>query len=279
MRSDGDDIWGWRYSSSPRIIETTGYALMALHKHGGHSNTVTMAVNYLLTHRNGLGGFFSTQDTVVAFQALASIGEVNIEEMTITIGTDDSYIDPIVFTEENKDLTYLIDLRPYLKEKNIITITSQGVGSVLYQVYWSQYIPWDIIGADEPPEMSLDVSYNAQHITVNDQILATLRLEYLGNVAKLKMVLVDLRAPVGFSFVEDDFKYLLQNKVISNYEINDRECMVYIQDVYPNQPLTFTYHLLANKPVKSVVQGIHAYDMYNPDLDVEVEPVEMTSTM
>jgi hypothetical protein len=279
MISDGDDIWGWRYSSSPRIIETTGYAVMALHKHGGHRDTVNKAVNYLLTHRNGLGGFFSTQDTVVAFQALASIGEVNIEEMIITVGADGAGIEPIVFTEENKDITYLVDLRPYLGESNTITITSRGAGSVLYQVYWSQYIPWDIIGADEPPEMSLDVGYSTTNITVNDQILATLRLEYLGSAAKLKMVLVDLRAPVGFSFVEDDFEDMLEDKVISNYEINDRECMVYIQDVYPNQPLTFTYHLLANKPVKSVVQGIHAFDMYNPDLDVEVEPKEFVSIL
>ena len=45
--------------------------------------------------------------------------------------------------------------------------------------------------------------------------------------------------------------------------------MVYIQNVSQNQKIVFTYHLLANKPIKGVIQGIHAYDMYNPDLDVE----------
>jgi hypothetical protein len=277
MISDGDDFVGWRYSYNSHTIETTGYAIMALAKHGGFRTTVNKAVNYLLEHRNGLGGFFSTQDTVVAFQALASIGEVNIEEMTITVEANGQEVDNIIFTEENKDITFLLDLRPYLEESTTVTITSLGIGSVLYQVYSSQYLPWDVIGPNEPPEMSLDVTYSTTNITVNDMIEATLNLEYLGSAAKLKMVLVDLRAPVGFSFVDSDFSYLVTTGKISSYEINDREVMVYIQDIYPNQPITFTYHLLANKPVVGVVQGIHAYDMYNPDLDVELEPIEIVS--
>ncbi len=278
MISDGDDSWRYRYSS-PRIIEATGYAIMALSKHGGYSTTVNKAVNYLLAHRNGLGGFFSTQDTVVAFQALSSIGEIDIEEMSITVSANSYDIDTIVFTEENKDITYLIDLRPYLAETTTVTLTSSGEGSVLYQVYSSQYIPWDIADPNEPPEMSLEITYSTTNITVNDQISATLRLEYLGNAAKLKMVLVDLRAPVGFSFVSEDFEELVEDGTFSNFEINDREAMVYIQDVYPDTPLVFTYHLLANKPVKGMVQGIHAFDMYNPDLDVEVDPVEMVALL
>ncbi len=278
MISDGDE-YSWRYSYNTHTIETTGYAIMALAKHGGHADTVNKAVNYLLSNRNGLGGFFSTQDTVVAFQALASIGEVNIEELTVSIEVNSVEIESIQFTEENKDITYLVDLRPYLTEITTVALTSQGTGTVLYQIYSSQYIPWDIIGTNEPQEMSLNVTYSTTNITVNDQILASLRLEYLGDAVKLKMVLVDLRAPVGFSFVEDDFEDLLESGNISNYEINDRELMVYIQDIYPDEPVTFTYHLLANKPIKGVVQGIHAYDMYNPDLDVELDPVEIVSTV
>jgi hypothetical protein len=279
MISDGDDFEGWRYSYNSHTIETTGYALIALNKHGGHRDTVNKAVKYLLDHRSGLGGFFSTQDTVVAFQALASIGEVNIEELTVTIEANSQKIDDITFTEENKDITFLVDLRPYLSETTTVTLTSSGEGSVLYQIYSSQYLPWNITGTNEPQEMSLDVIYNTTEIAVNDQIRADVTLEYLGSAAKLKMVLIDLRAPVGFSFVEADFENLVSYKIISNYEINDREAMIYIQDIEPNQPVTFTYHLLANMPVKGVVQGVHAYDMYNPDLDVELEPQDMVAKL
>ncbi len=276
MISDGNE-WGY-YSYNSHTIETTGYAIMALAKHGGYSNSVKDAVKYLIENRNGLGGFFSTQDTVVAFQALSSVGDVDIEEMSISVLVNGHGIDTIHFTDETKDLTHLLDLRPYLTEITTVTLTSTGSGTVIYQVYFSQHLPWDIIGANEPLEMILNVSYDTTTISVDDQITATVFLEYLGSAAKLKMVLIDLRAPVGFSFVSEDFDDLIELGIIDNYEINEREVMVYIQDIIPNQSLTFTYHLLANMPVKSVVQGIHAYDMYNPDLDVEVGPVEMIST-
>jgi hypothetical protein len=275
MISDGDE-WSY-YSYNSHTIETTGYAIMALSKHGGYSNTVKDAVRYLLENRNGLGGFFSTQDTVVAFQALSSMGDVDIEEMTITVEINGHGADSIEFTDETKDITHLIDLRPYLTQSTTVTLTSSGSGSVIYQVYFSQHIPWDIIGANDPQDMTLNVSYDTTTISVDDQIMATVSLEYHGGAAKLKMVLIDLRAPVGFSFVSEDFEDLQELGTIDNYEINDREVMVYIQDIYPNQMLTFTYHLVANMPVKGVVQGIHAFDMYNPDLDVEVGPVEMIS--
>jgi len=212
----------------------------------------------------------------VAFQALAGIGEINIEELDVTVEADGVEISSITFTEDNKDLTYLIDLRPHLAKTTTVTLTSSGEGSVLYQVYSSQYIPWNISGTNEPAEMTLDVTYSTTNISVNDMITATLTLEYLGSAAMLKMVLVDLRAPVGFSFVEDNFISYISVGKISNYEINDRECMVYIEDISPNRPIILTYNLLANKPIKGVVQGIHAYDMYNPDLDVEIDPVTIT---
>jgi uncharacterized protein YfaS (alpha-2-macroglobulin family) len=276
MISDGDE-WSY-YSYNSHTIETTGYGIMALSKHGGYTNTVKDAVKYLLENRNGLGGFFSTQDTVVAFQALSSMGDVDIEEMSVTVEINGHGVDTIEFSDETKDITHLIDLRPHLTEVTTVILTSSGSGSVVYQVYFSQHIPWDIIGPNDPQDMTLNVSYDTTTIAVDDQIMATVSLEYLGGAAKLKMVLIDLRAPVGFSFVSENFEDLLELGTIDNYEINDREVMVYIQDIYPNQPLTFTYHLLANMPVKGVVQGIHAYDMYNPDLDVEVGPVEMIST-
>jgi hypothetical protein len=276
MISDGSE-WSY-YSYNSHTIETTGYAIMALSKHGGHSSAVKDAVKYLLENRNGLGGFFSTQDTVVAFQALSSMGEVDIEKMDVIVEVNGHVEDTIAFTDETKDLTHLIDLRPYLTETTTVSLRSSGSGSVIYQVYFSQHMPWDIIGANAPQEMILNVSYDTTTISVDDEIMATVYLEYLGSATKLKMVLIDLRAPVGFSFVSEDFETLLEFDTIDNYEINDREAMVYIQDIYPNQTLTFTYHLLANMPVKGLVQGIHAYDMYNPDLDVEVEPQEMIST-
>jgi hypothetical protein len=285
MITDSDDFgfWGrsmYGYGSNYHSIETTGYATMALAKHkGSASATVQKAVKYLIENRQGLGGWFSTQDTVVAFQALKVAGSNSIEELDIEIYTGSTLIDQISFDDTNVDLTYLVDLRPFMGETTNIRLESTGTGSVMYQVYYEEYIPWAIIGADRPQELILDISYDTTNIKVNDQITANLELKYVGAADHIKMVLVDLRAPVGFSFVEEDFEDMKSSGKISQYEINNRQAYLYIEDLTYDQSITVTYHLLANDPIRGTIQGVQAYDMYNPNLTTELEPVEIVSTI
>jgi hypothetical protein len=91
-------------------------------------------------------------------------------------------------------------------------------------------------------------------------------------------VLVDLRAPVGFSFVEDDFETMKSSTRISQYEINNRQAYLYIVDLTYGQTVSVEYHLEANDPIRGTIQGIEAYDMYNPNLKAELEPVEITAS-
>jgi CD109 antigen len=269
---------GWGYSGANyHTIETTGYCLMALSVHGSYRTTVEKAVKYLIENRKALGGWFATQDTIVAFQALKAGGQNNIDDLTVKIYADNNLVSTTTFTDYNKDLTYLIDLRPYLKETTKIKLESTGTGSVMYQVYCGEYIPWDIIGVDEPPELLLDITYDSTNIKVDDKLEATLTLKYIGSASHIKMILIDLRAPVGFSFVEDDFQDMADANEISSFEINDRQAYLYIEDLQYDTNYTLVYHLLANDPIKGTIQGINAFDMYNTDLNAEVEPVELES--
>jgi hypothetical protein len=282
---DGTVYWTWSENTGDywfyyrdNTVETTGYAIMGLHKHGGHGATVSKAVKYLLTNRQG-GRFGSTHDTAVAFQALDLFGSFNIDDVTIIVKVNSVDIESIRFTEENKDITYLVDLRTYLTEATDVVLESSGKGSILYQVYLEQYIPWDNAVLKAPPELELSVTYDTKNVDVNDHIQATVNLEYTGSTGMLKMVLVDLRAPVGFSFVVEDFESLLDSGKINQYEIRDRQCVVYIDNVQANSPITFSYRLKANLPIRATIQGINAYDMYNPNLTTEIGPVDIVADL
>jgi hypothetical protein len=50
---------------------------------------------------------------------------------------------------------------------------------------------------------------------------------------------------------------------------------VYVDDVIKDDEYTFSYSLLANRPIRGTIQGVHAYDMYNPNIDTELGPVEV----
>lgn len=265
-----------RFKFNERIIETTGYAIMALQKHGD-IEIVRKAIDYLLTHRNAIGGFFTTQDTIVAFQALNNFGSIPIKDLTINAYINDRLIKTIHLTEANKDLTYFIDLRPYLKEKNLVELKSEGEGIALYQIYMEQYLPWKILEFEKPSELLLNVTYDAKKIRVNDILKAHCKIKYQGKAEEIRMVLIDLRAPVGFSFIEEDFKSLVNSDTIDNYEIKGRQALVYIEGLKRGDTVEFDYRLRAEKPIKGVIQGVKAFDMYNMKSKAEMPPVEITS--
>jgi len=274
MITDTDTNYWYGGRCNGRITETTGYAIIALHMHGGYEDSERNAIKYLLNHRSGMGGFFSTQDTVVAFQALSTMRTINIESVQSSVFAENVLVETILFTDENKDITYLIDLRAYLKNNTMISVQTSGKGTILYQVYYEEYIPWDKAGMEQPGELILEVTYNTTNIAVNDTINATVTLQYRGNATVIKMLLIDLRAPTGFSFIEEDFE---EYDFIDWYEIKDRQAIIYIENVHKNDVITFSYRLLANEPIKGVIQGVNAYDMYNPALNAGVEPVGVVS--
>jgi hypothetical protein len=273
----GKSDWSQRYDT--RSIETTGYAIMALHQHGGFGSIVNQAIKFLLTNRQG-SGWGSTHDTAVAFQALNSIDEIGIDDLTVSVYAKDQKITSIHFTEYNSDITYYIDLRPYINSttQNLdITIESSGKGTIFYQIYSEQYLTWEQSYLLQPPELTLKIDYDTTRIRVHDKIIATVSMKYTGASSMAKMVLIDLRAPVGFSFVKEDFEKLLEEKTINNYEINDRQANVYIDNVEMDNKITFTYSLLANRPIRGTIQGVHAFDMYDPNIDTELGPLEVRS--
>jgi len=270
LLSDGEPEYYYGYSS--RTIETTGYAIMALRQHGGSQSVVRLGVKYLLTHRMG-GGYFSTQDTVVAFQAIIAGGENDVQDVTVRVLVEGAEVDAVRFTPANNDVTYFTDLRPWLADTMNVTLESVGSGSILYQIIRSEYVPWELVGVEASP-LTLDVSYSAENITVGNTITATATLRYTGDYP-LKMVLVDVRAPVGFSFVEWSFGEMLDDGVISMYEVSGRQAYLYVEDVHGTTLLS--YRLSADMPITGTLQGVKAWDMYNPRLEDEVGPVEFTA--
>lgn len=266
---------GYSWSGySPRVIETTGYAAMALNGEAGHWESVNGAMKYLLDNREALGGWMSTQNTVVAFHALAEISSGSmVEDVIVEVSAEGLLVDTVHMDDFNKDVTFLIDLRPYLENLTDVSISCTGEGAVLYSIYLEQYVPWP----DEPESseyLTLTVTYDTTSISVDDRLEAHMYLLYDGVAPVLKMVLVDLRAPLGFAFDLSEFDALRASGVISSYDNNDRQVVVYITDIVSGEPVEFDYSLVAQMPITSTLQGVVAWDMYDPlNLRSETLPI------
>lgn len=85
IREGGEMYWKYEKTTSKSIdIEISAYAVLAMLEMGGLSSVpkVMPIVRWIAKQRNANGGFVSTQDTVMALQALAKYASFNTQSQT-----------------------------------------------------------------------------------------------------------------------------------------------------------------------------------------------------
>src|SRR4030042_1472272 len=99
----------WEFNQST-VIEATGYATLALIKHGDAFNA-SRAAKWLVSQRNAYGGYGSTQDTVVALQALTeySTGSRADGDLTVNIKAEGEGKQPRI-KQDNFDVLQIVEV-------------------------------------------------------------------------------------------------------------------------------------------------------------------------
>ncbi len=278
LLSDGNvfrpSYWG-EYDS--KTSETTGYAVMALFKQGYALGDIAGGMEYLLSKRNSFGGYMSTQDTIVALQALLTVGSGSAaENLDVEVRVNGVQVGSMHFDQTSRDLTYLVDISSNLTPATVVELTSAGSGSVVYQVVLSQYLPWD--DSVPPCELCLTVDYSATSLVVGQNITASVGLSYNGNLAQLKMVLVSLKSGVGLMFDTRVLDQLVTVGTISLYELSPGSVLLYIQNVPAGATLNFDVVLEGSTPSQGTVPGASISDLYDPGLTMTLQPTTVTVT-
>ena len=134
------DILWWEDKSRPGSlalsIEMTAYAVLSLVKLGGETNTMRAlrAVRWMSKKRNAEGGFTSTQDTVLALEALTKYALVmaNASATDLSVLVTATDVDRLFkLNDDNRMLLSRIDL-PTLP--TTLEVFAEGEGCVLVQV-------------------------------------------------------------------------------------------------------------------------------------------------
>ena len=265
------DMWDYNPSFN---IEATGYAAQALHMVGSHGNDVDGALKYLLDHRSSMGGYFSTQDTVVAFQTIYEVSTkqapVDIE-VEILVNGELAWIQTM--DETNRDLTYLFDLRPLLEDPTTsVRLRASGEGFVMFQVFLEQWIPWDDSPSEEPLVLEMFWNDDTPEIGVWETVIVdvTNHREF-----SMQMALVELVAPVGMVFNIEALEALLEMDKVDNVEFEDDLCRIYIVDLETDETIHFEYEVQGTMKAQVTVAGNRVFDMYNAMVEMEVAPFKI----
>ncbi|GLV36564.1 Thioester-containing protein 2 [Carabus blaptoides fortunei] len=259
-------VWWEDPYSTANSVETTAYAILALMSSDNveYKGVAHSAIRWLLTKRNPTGGFISTQDTVVALNALteyALLMEINTNlNLSITVETDnkkDTYNINKALTPRNKQLTR--------KEfSKFVNFKLEGTGCVLIQNTLRYNMP-QIKSSDV---LKLDV--NVAQIWRNDKCdfaNVTLCVAYSVPNENINMALLELNLPSGYGADRYSLNSLsTYTSAFKRYELKDDKVILYYSELNNNTVCT---SFLINE--QSIIENrtssiVRIYDYYNPIL-------------
>jgi uncharacterized protein YfaS (alpha-2-macroglobulin family) len=263
-------------------LETTALAAYAFMRGSAHSDAVGGALGYLIQGKDSWGTWGTTQATILTLKALLLATEQQGEAegpATLNISLNKEQTEEIVIDESNSDVVHLVTFDRGFSPSgaNRVQIELEGGGNLMYQVATRYYLPWDQV--ERMPEMeeliTIDLSYDRTQLSVNDEVTVDVRVR-LNEEGVVKMALIDLGVPPGFTVLAEDLSRLVEQRVIARYELTGRQIIVYLEDFSSETPLYFSYRLRARFPMRAQTPPTSVYDYYNPGDLTTRAPLEMT---
>ncbi len=257
------DPYPFEYGHPPssRNVEITSYAALTLidAKHPLAND----AVKWISAQRNSLGGFSSTQDTVMALKALMTAAATQGRDIdaTVTVSADGSIVKEIGIDAGNFDVLQTARVPDGTKDVELVLT---GTGEVGYQLVKR----FNVILPEIAPvsDLQLNVTYNTTDVAVDDVITVKTRVTYTGAAEATGMMIVDVAVPTGFTPVTASLDALVADGTITRYEIAGRKVVVYVLDLPRGVELSFEIKMRALFPVKAIVPDSRAYSYYDPEV-------------
>jgi CD109 antigen len=267
-----EDEDGLYWPANGAKIEATAYATLALMKHGDILNA-GLAATWLVSKRNPFGGFNSTQDTVIALEALTAYSKFmsNDMDLLVEIKTGEATAKEINIGKENFDVLQIVEV-PINEE---IEIMASGKGKVVIQCVKRYNMPNP---QQHGQTFNITVDYDTTEVEVNDLVTVSVDLEFTPlTLIEAGMVVLDISIPTGFTAVTETLEEIIEEREkIKRYDIAGRKVIFFIENMLPYEKLSFNFKVKALYPVKAKGTASQAYSYYNPKMKGETLGKEMT---
>ncbi|XP_044153489.1 alpha-2-macroglobulin-like protein 1 isoform X2 [Bufo gargarizans] len=281
VRGDGQLHWkrdstppsedtNW-YRAPSAEVEMTSYMLLAyMSGPDPDIGKAAQTVNWLNKQQNPYGGFSSTQDTVVALQAMAKYSEVtfsNKVDMTVAVNSKSGFHEQFHVDKNNR---LLLQKATLANVPGDYTVTSTGSGCVFVQAVLRYNIP--------PPKgvaaFSLSVKSSSRRECLGDpvtkfEILIT--ASYTGTREESNMAVIEVKMVSGYIPVKSTVRKLEKDKLIKRSEIQTDVVTLYLDQIDHN-PVNLSFIVEKDSVVKDLKPAtVSLYDYYETDENVSVE--------
>ncbi|XP_037702701.1 pregnancy zone protein isoform X2 [Choloepus didactylus] len=264
-------------------VEMTSYVLLAyLTAQPAPSpddlTTASHIVKWITKQQNSQGGFSSTQDTVVALQALSRYGAATFArtQKTAQVTIKDSETFSTNFQVDNQNLLLLQQVSlPKVPGDYAITVTGERC------VYLQTSMKYHVHPEKDDAPFALRVQTLPQTCDgreAHTSFQISLNVSYTGSRPASNMVIVDVKMVSGFIPLKSTVKMLESSSYVSRTEVSTNHVLIYLEQV-TNQALNFSFTALQDIPVRDLKPAIvKVYDYYETDESAIAEYIAPCST-
>ncbi|XP_072548192.1 alpha-2-macroglobulin-like protein 1 isoform X1 [Salminus brasiliensis] len=270
----GDGRLHWSQSASDDsdslAVEISSYVLLAVLTTSeltaadlGYANRI---VRWLVRQQNPYGGFSSTQDTVVALQALALYSTKVYSSdgsSTVTVQSADKETHSFDLNQNNK-LLYQEKSLQHVPGKYSVSVEGSTCASVQMSLFYNIPTPTEVSTLSIKSKADGNCTKSIGHV-----LSVNFTVTYNGELNSTNMVIVDIKLLSGFT---GDPSELKNSPLVERVESKDDHVIMYIKEVRRNSPVNYQLHIKQVLPVKNLKPAvIKVYDYYQPGDQSETE--------
>ncbi|XP_071413375.1 ovostatin-like [Pithys albifrons albifrons] len=257
------------YSHAPSAeIEMTSYVLLALLNRTKLTpedlSYIAPIVYWLIKQQNPYGGFSSSQDTVVALQALAQYAYLTFSKTSLNTVEVHFMESPSKIFQVNDKNRFLLQQASLPKIPGKYSVEVNGTGCVYLQttLRYNIHLPKKVAGFSLSIRME-NVSCTSNYPPKFDLVLLA---SYTGKRNVSNMAIIDVKMLSGFVPVESSLKKLqVENSVVDRVDFKNNHILFYLQKVSQKE-ISFSFSVEQSLPVSDIKPvPVHIYDYYETD--------------
>ncbi|KGL79419.1 Ovostatin, partial [Tinamus guttatus] len=257
------------YSRAPSAeIEMTSYVLMALLNKTKLTpeelSYTSRIVHWLVKQQNPYGGFSSSQDTVVALQALAQYGYLTFSKKGLNTVK-------VIFMQLPSKVFQVNEKNRFIQQQAALTtvpgnysVEVNGTGCVYLQttLRYNIHLPKKVAGFSLSVQPA-NVSCTSDFPLKFDLVISA---SYTGNRNVSNMAIIDVKMLSGFVPIRSSLEKLQhRDSIVNRVDTKNDHIVFYLQQVVQKE-ISFSFSMEQSLPVSDIkAASVHIYDYYETD--------------
>ncbi|XP_076591398.1 alpha-2-macroglobulin-like [Chaetodon auriga] len=260
------------HTSASLSVEISSYVLLAKLSASPTAEDLGYAariVRWLTGQQNYYGGFSSTQDTVVALQALALYSTLVFSpdgSSTVTVQSPSGQLTFDV-NQDNK-LLYQEEVLKDVTGKYNLEVKGTACASIQLSVHYNIPTPTDVTTFSVKVKPEADCNSKSQR----PKLTLKLQSRYNGKESNTNMVILDIKMLSGFVPDPMSLAKLKGSPMVDRVEQKEDHVLVYLQELIKDIPINHSLDIIQELPVQNLKPAVvKIYDYYQPSDQAETE--------